>query len=136
MNRASSGAGTSNDGRDSAGSAGEHDARNLLEELAGITDRITRVRRSDRADFIEGSPSHDAACMAVIRLKSLTEVPEFSDLTALIDEAQLAGLARVRNIAAHGGYLEMNDDILWDVVTERLGPIVDLLKQAVSDRTD
>lgn len=115
-------------------SAGGHDARNLLEELAGITARITRVRRSDRCDFAEGSPSHDAACMAVIRLKSLTEVPQFSDLAALIDEAQLAGLARVRNIAAHGGYLEMNDDVLWDVVTVRLGPIVDVLARAVRER--
>ncbi|MHA7984836.1 HepT-like ribonuclease domain-containing protein [Rathayibacter sp. CAU 1779] len=71
--------------------------------------------------------------MAIIRLKALTEVPDFAPFFRVLDDEQLAGLTRVRNIAAHGGYLAMNDDILWDVVTQRLEPILDVVEKLVRE---
>ncbi|MDO5618096.1 hypothetical protein [Kocuria sp.] len=65
--------------------------------------------------------------MAIIRLASLLERPEFERLAQSLEDHEVAAIRTTRNIAAHGGYTGMNDDLFWAAVTARLPPIIQRL---------
>ncbi|VEG75735.1 Uncharacterised protein [Actinomyces slackii] len=46
-------------------------------------------------------------------------------------EQECAAIRTTRNIAAHAGYRDMNDDLFWLAVTQRLPGILQRLSKAL-----
>lgn len=103
---------------------GEHDRLNIRGELDRILTRTETVTRLGHDAFTEGSASYDVASMAVIRLAALLERAEFASFARLLSDDEVAALRTTRNIAAHAGYIGMNDDLFWTAITVRLPAIV------------
>lgn len=101
-----------------------NDTQNLRNELLRILRRTELVAASGRQDFSEGNPTYDVASMVIIRLASLLERPEFSEFTDALTTEEMRAIRTTRNIAAHGGYDGMNDDLFWAAVTDRVPAIV------------
>ena len=100
------------------------DEQNIHEELARILDRCESVIRAGRASFAEAAPHHDVASMVVIRLAALLERPEFAMHAGRLTADEITAIKATRNIAAHAGYVGMNDDLFWAAVTVRIPDIV------------
>lgn len=62
--------------------------------------------------------------MVVIRLAALLERPEFAVRAELLSTDEITAIKATRNIAAHAGYVGMNDDLFWAAVTIRIPEIV------------
>lgn len=103
------------------------DTQNFRDELLRIHRRTTTLASSDRTEFTEGSPTYDIASMALIRLASLLDRPEFAHLTTLLTVDERAAIRATRNIAAHAGYVGMNDDLFWVAVTVRVPGMIQRL---------
>jgi hypothetical protein len=65
--------------------------------------------------------------MVVIRLASLLERPEFAARAEELSADEITAIKATRNIAAHAGYVGMNDDLFWAAVTIRIPEIVQRL---------
>ncbi|MEW1980660.1 antitoxin [Citricoccus sp. NPDC079358] len=102
----------------------ENDAENLRGELVRILRRTEIVSASERKDFSEGSPVHDVASMVIIRLAALLERPEFAISGRRLTSEETVAIRTTRNIAAHTGYVGMNDDLFWTAVTTRVPAII------------
>ncbi len=63
----------------------------------------------------------------MIRLAALLERPEFADLAERLTPDEATAIKATRNIAAHAGYVGMNDDLFWAAVTIRIPAIVQRL---------
>lgn len=104
-----------------------HDVENIRAELKRIIGRARYVASTDRSEFVDGSTSYDVASMVIIRLASLTERPEFSHLAIRLTSDEVTAIRATRNIAAHAGYVAMNDELFWAAVTVRVPEIVNRL---------
>ncbi|GAA1808177.1 HepT-like ribonuclease domain-containing protein [Agromyces neolithicus] len=102
----------------------QHDDRNVRDELERVLRRLDAVAASARNEFVDGSSSYDAASMAVIRMAALLEDSATSKLADRLTEDEVRGIRTMRNIAAHGGYVGMDDDVLWRAVTVQLPQLV------------
>lgn len=100
------------------------DAQNIRDELQRILHRCESVVSEGRASFAEGSSHYDVASMVVIRLGALLERPEFAALAENLSADEITAIKATRNIAAHAGYVGMNDDLFWAAVTIRIPEIV------------
>lgn len=90
------------------------------------------VCATHRQDFRDGAPAYDAASMAIIRLASLVERPVVAEAARrTMTEQECAAIRTTRNIAAHAGYRDMNDDLFWLAVTQRLPGILQRLSNAL-----
>lgn len=103
------------------------DAQNIRNELHRILRRCESVIDAGRESFTEGAPHYDVASMVVIRLAALLERPEFADLAERLTADEITAIKATRNIAAHAGYVGMNDDLFWAAVTIRIPAIVQRL---------
>ncbi len=100
------------------------DAQNIQGELQRILNRCEAVIATGRESFMEGAPHYDVASMVVIRLASLLERPEFTAQAVQLTSDEITAIKATRNIAAHAGYVGMNDDLFWAAVTVRIPAIV------------
>lgn len=100
------------------------DARNIRDELQRILHRCESVFAEGRESFAEGSPHYDVASMVVIRLASILERPESAVSAEKLTADEITAIKATRNIAAHAGYVGMNDDLFWAAVTVRIPEIV------------
>lgn len=100
------------------------DAQNTRDELQRILRRCESVIEAGRESFAEGAPHYDVASMVVIRLAALLERPEFVNLAERLTSDEVTAIKATRNIAAHAGYVGMNDDLFWAAVTVRIPAIV------------
>lgn len=100
------------------------DAENIRNELQRIVQRCDSVIETGRESFVEGAPHYDVASMVVIRLAALLERPEFAGLAENLSADEITAIKATRNIAAHAGYVGMNDDLFWAAVTIRIPTIV------------
>lgn len=100
------------------------DAQNIRDELQRILHRCDSVMAEGRETFGEGAPHYDVASMVVIRLAALLERPEFADLAERLTPDEVTAIKATRNIAAHAGYVGMNDDLFWAAVTIRIPELV------------
>ncbi len=100
------------------------DAQNIRDELERILHRCDSVSEEGRESFGEGAPHYDVASMVVIRLAALLERPEFAPLAERLTAEEITAIKATRNIAAHAGYVGMNDDLFWAAVTARIPEIV------------
>ena len=100
------------------------DAENIRHELQRILQRCDSVIEAGRASFAEGAPHYDVASMVVIRLAALLERSEFAGLAENLSADEITAIKATRNIAAHAGYVGMNDDLFWAAVTIRIPGIV------------
>lgn len=108
------------------------DAQNIRDELQRILSRCDAVIEAGRGSFSEGAPHYDVASMIVIRLASVLERPEFAASAALLSADEITAIKATRNIAAHAGYVGMNDDLFWAAVTIRIPAIVSRLLTGAS----
>lgn len=100
------------------------DRQNIRAELERILRRCTSVVAGGRETFSEGSAHYDVASMVVIRLAALLERSEFAPFAQSLTEDEITAIKATRNIAAHAGYVGMNDDLFWTAVTARIPSIV------------
>ena len=69
--------------------------------------------------------------MAVIRLAALLERPEVDAVAqGVLSAEERAAIRTTRDIVAHAGYRDMNDDLLWLAATRRLPDILRRLTTA------
>ena len=108
---------------------GQADSRNIRDELQRILNRCESVATAGRALFAEGTPHYDVASMVVIRLAALLERPEFGKLADRLTADEVTAIKATRNIAAHAGYVGMNDDLFWAAVTIRIPAIITRLQE-------
>ncbi len=99
------------------------DAQNIRDELERILHRCESVTVEGRESFSEGAPHYDVASMVVIRLAALLERPEFAAREETLSAEEITAIKATRNIAAHAGYVGMNDDLFWAAVTIRIPEI-------------
>lgn len=100
------------------------DAQNIRDELQRILRRCESVIEAGREAFAEGAPHYDVASMVVIRLAALLERSEFADCAQRLTSDEVTAIKATRNIAAHAGYVGMNDDLFWSAVTVRTPEII------------
>lgn len=103
----------------------------LADELNKVDARIRKVIKAGRANFHDGTSAYDTATVAASRLAALFETA--SPVMALLDsvsDADRQGLSKTRNISAHHGYDEMDDDIFWVTVTERMPTLIAAIRRA------
>jgi len=100
------------------------DEQNIRAELQRILNRCESVIGAGRVSFAEGTPHYDVASMVVIRLAALLERPEFAGLAENLSADEITAIKATRDIAAHAGYVGMNDDLFWAAVTVRIPEIV------------
>ena len=62
--------------------------------------------------------------MVIIRMAALFETDEFSAYLGSTPEAARRGIATMRNIASHGGYRSMDDDVFWATLTRQVPPLL------------
>jgi hypothetical protein len=112
-------------------SAGERrastDPQNIRDELHRILQRCESVVAGRRETFTDGAAHYDVASMVVIRLAALLERPEFAPLSSALTVEEVTAIKATRNIAAHAGYVGMNDDLFWSAVTVRIPTLVERL---------
>ena len=108
-----------------------HEVANIRAELESIGARTALVVVSDRGGFHDGSVTYDAASMAVIRLAALLDRPEVDAVAqGVLSAEERAAIRTTRDIVAHAGYRDMNDDLLWLAATRRLPDILRRLTTA------
>ena len=107
------------------------DAQNIHDELQRILNRCDAVIATGRESFSEGAPHYDVASMVVIRLASLLERPEFAANAERLTGDEIVAIKATRNIAAHAGYVGMNDNLFWAAVTIRIPEIVRRLLRSI-----
>lgn len=100
------------------------DRQNIRAELQRILRRCESVVVGGRETFSEGSAHYDVASMVVIRLAALLERPEFAPFARSLTEEEITAIKATRNIAAHAGYVGMNDDLFFAAVTTRVPAIL------------
>ncbi|WP_218925643.1 MULTISPECIES: antitoxin [Microcella] len=108
------------------------DAQNVRDELQRIQQRCESVIKAGRESFAEGAPHYDVASMVVIRLAALLERSEFAALAERLTPDEVTAIKATRIIAAHAGYVGMNDDLFWAAVTVRIPEIVTRLLDSAS----
>lgn len=107
--------------------AGRDETGVLLAELDGIRTLLRHAIDAGRTAFSRDSPSYAAAAIAVIRLQSLLEDRRFTALHNGLTPAEARGVRVTRNIAAHAGYRDMNDEEFWVTTSERMPDLIDRL---------
>lgn len=103
------------------------DPQNIRDELQRILQRCESVVAGGRDAFADGAAHYDVASMVVIRLAALLELPEFTSFTSSLTLEEITAIKATRNIAAHAGYVGMNDDLFWSAVTVRIPRILQKL---------
>ncbi|GMA27392.1 antitoxin [Arenivirga flava] len=102
-----------------------HDLANLQDELRRIERRLEeRVVGGDRAVFLDGSDSYDAASMAVVRLHGVLERREYAFLLDAVSDTEMRAISTIRNTVSHGGYRSMDDESFWETATLQLPDLV------------
>ena len=97
-----------------------------------IEARVSMVCATHCQDFRDGAPAYDAASMAIIRLASLLERPVVAEAARLaMTEQERAAIRTTCSIAAHAGCRDVNDDLFWLAVTQRLPGILQRLSKAL-----
>ena len=68
--------------------------------------------------------------MAIIRLPALVEEDAYESFLTAATTTERQAIATMRNIAAHAGYREMNDSLLWQTLITGLPELLDRLRAA------
>jgi hypothetical protein len=104
------------------------DATDFAQELDLIESRVRRVLDAGRADFIDGSPSYDAASMAIIRLGALVDARRFERFLAALTEAERRAINATSVVTAHAHVALMADEEFWHTVTRDVPDVVSRLR--------
>ena len=106
------------------------DAENFLHELDIIAHK--RVAAVPVEAFSADSPEYDSACMVIIRLAAFLEREEYAPYMDGLTSSEKRALRTTRNIAAHSGYQNMDDQLLWTAVTRNVPDMIARLRAAAS----
>lgn len=94
----------------------------LADRLEAIEAFLGHAVAGGRAGFTRNSPAYASGSMVVIRAAALFELREFDALLGDVPSDVIDAIRTIRNIAAHGGYRAMNDDVFWTTLTVHLPP--------------
>jgi len=110
--------------------------RNILEHmLEDAQDAINFANDAGSADALASNRLYrKAVVMSILNIGELTKhlSDEFKAENSEIPWKQITGM---RDIAAHG-YSEMDDDIIWDVVTHSIPELQAFIVNQLSDTND
>ena len=110
--------------------------RNILEHmLEDAQDAIKFANDAGSADALASNRLYrKAVVMSILNIGELTKhlSDEFKAENSEIPWKQITGM---RDIAAHG-YSEMDDDIIWDVVTHSIPELQAFIVNQLSDTND
>jgi hypothetical protein len=106
------------------------DRRNFVESLDGIETLLHHAVEGGRRAFARDSPAYASGAMVIIRTAALFEVSKFATFLGDVPDEVVRGITTTRNIAAHSGYRAMNDDLLWDTLTEKVPPLIESWREA------
>lgn len=101
-----------------------HHAQNLRDELLRILGRTEFVIETGHVGFTDGAAHYDVANMVIIRLAALLERPDSAVAVQQLTPEEVTAIRATRNIAAHAGYVGMNDELFWTAVTVRVPDII------------
>ena len=108
------------------------DAENFLRELDVIVQRVKRVATVPVETFSANCPEYDSACMVIIRLAAFLEREEYAPYMDALTSPEKRALRTTRNIAAHSGYQNMDNQLLWTAVTRNVPDMIERLRAAAS----
>jgi uncharacterized protein with HEPN domain len=96
--------------------------RFYLDDMIACCDRILSYSRGlDRSTFNAGGMAYDAIIRNVELLgEAAKHVPD--EVRASAPEIEWRGVIAVRNILIHG-YFSVDNDILWDIVSNKIAPM-------------
>lgn len=103
----------------------------LADSLEGIEAFLGHAVEGGRAAFTRNSPAYASGSMVVIRAAALFELREFDALLGDVPTDVVDAIRTIRNIAAHGGYRAMNDNVFWTTLTVHLPPYLEQWRAAV-----
>jgi len=107
-------------------------AENFLRELDVIAHRVKRVATVPVETFSADCPEYDSACMVIIRLAAFLEREEYAPYMDALTSPEKRALRTTRNIAAHSGYQNMDNQLLWTAVTRNVPDMIERLRAAAS----
>lgn len=93
------------------------DRTNFLDALDEIDHALGLATRAGTERISRRSLEYYTACMALIRLAALFEDEAYLEFLSPATTTERRAIATMRNIAAHAGYREMDDDLLWRTLT-------------------
>ena len=108
------------------------DAENFLRELDVIVQRVKRVATVPVETFSANCPEYDSACMVIIRLAAFLGREEYAPYMDALTSPEKRALRTTRNIAAHSGYQNMDNQLLWTAVTRNVPDMIERLRAAAS----
>ena len=91
-----------------------------------------RVAAVPAEAFSADCPEYDSACMVIIRLAAFLEREEYAPYMDALTSSEKRALRTTRNIAAHSGYQNMDDQLLWTAVTRNVPDMIERLRAAAS----
>jgi len=102
--------------------------RFFLTDMIEFCEQIENyVEGFDYQQFIDSSLNYDATVRKVELLgEAARNIPE--DVRQLAPDIEWPKIIRIRNILIHG-YFAVDDEILWDIVSNRIGPLLASLRQ-------
>ena len=109
-----------------------HDRASFLESLDEIDHALDLATVRGRQGIEPRTVEYYTACMALIRLAALFEETAYEPLLRPATTRERRAIATMRNIAAHVGYREMDDELLWQTLTVDLPELVQRLRRAAS----
>lgn len=109
------------------------DRANFLDSLAEIDHALTLAAPPGSEQVARRSLEYYAACMALIRLASLFEDEAYQSFLSPATTTERRAIATMRNIAAHAGYREMDDTLLWRTLTFDVPDLVRRLREAAAE---
>ncbi len=104
----------------------------LRDSLDAIASFLDHAVAGGRTGFARNSPAYASGSMAIIRAAALFESCEVHVFLGDTPDDVVAALRTIRNIASHGGYRAMNDDVFWATLTDHLPPYLERWRASIA----
>lgn len=98
--------------------------RKFLDSLDDIQAYLDELLRVERAEFRPRTSAYALATTVIVRVAALFEEPSFDAYLQEVPAHIRRAIGTTRNIAAHAGYREMDDQQLWLTLTRDLPPLL------------
>ncbi len=110
--------------------------QNFLDAVEEITHALALATPPGAGGITRRSHEYYAANMAIIRTAALFEEDSFVPFLRSVPTSQRRAIATMRNIAAHAGYRQMDDTVLWETLTSDLPRLLSSLRTAAEPERD
>ena len=112
----------------------ERDAALLLDMLLAARDALGFVRKMDEGKF-RASRLHQNAVIRSLEVIGEAAGKVSAEVREGLSEVPWREIVGMRHRLIHG-YADVRLDLVWRVVTERLGPLIEVLAPLIPDESD